>query len=352
MTAEGEVSIMGCMRIRIGVNAALVAIASAMWSGGLTAQQGVLTGDSAKGASLLVEARKTLGNEDKLRGVRTLQAKGSFRRIAGSNQVEGELEVLVALPDKMKRIEDMSPPGGGPAIVRIQALNGTDFWDENSGGGPGGFVFGGAPGRFGGGPPGRVGGGPDGRRGPVSGPDQAGPVPPGVEQGARGNIDPERLRQTQLRQRQADLTRLLLVCLLSTEAPPVWVGTAESPDGKADVLEIRPADGGAAIRLFLDASSHMPLMITWQGIAPMFIIRGGGAGRGPGSPGGDAQPPLPPRPQQAMLRMTMADYKDVDGIKLPHTITRGINGETNEEWSISSYKLNQTFKTNTFEQKK
>jgi len=50
--------------------------------------------------------------------------------------------------------------------------------------------------------------------------------------------------------------------------------------------------------------------------------------------------------------MTMADYKTVNGIKLPHTITRGVNGQTNEELTVSSYKLNPTFKPNTFEQKK
>jgi hypothetical protein len=160
------------------------------------------------------------------------------------------------------------------------------------------------------------------------------------------------------------------------------VGTAQSPDGTADVLELKPADGTAPTRLFLDSSTHVPLMITWQGAAPQFGRRGGGRGSPGGAGAGAPNPPAaqggtvppssdaapPPAPQaggdaaqaprragpaaQATLQMTMADYKAVNGIKLPFTITRGINGQTNEEWTVSSYKLNQTLKPNTFEQKK
>jgi hypothetical protein len=201
--------------------------------------------------------------------------------------------------------------------------------------------------------------------------------------GGRGAIDPERLRQALLRQRQGDFQRMLAGWLLTTDAPVAWVATAESPDGKADVLEIKPADG-AAMRLFLDESTHMPLMVTWQGAAPQGGGRGGGRrgqpGRGPqGAPdqggpqgipapgaqqlppqgGGAAQggndPAAGPRrggtPPVATLQMTFSDYKAVNGVKFPQTITRGINGQTNEEWSIASYKVNPSLKADFFAQK-
>ena len=352
--------------------ASLLAVAPTILLGqGGPAPEGVIVGDPVKGASLLAEARTSVGGEDKLRAVKTLQVKGGFRRTAGQNQIDGEIELLIAPPDKMKRTEDTSLPGGGPAIVLTQALNGTQVWDENSGGGRAGGIFIGGPGGggFGGGggrPPGggAIGGGRGGGRG-----GDAGGAPQGTEQG-RGNVDPERIRQAQLRQRQADLSRLMLVWLLATDAPVSWVGTAESPDGKADVLEVRPADSPAT-RLFLDATTHVPLMITWQGVAPQIFIRGGR--RGAGEPGGGAdqgapgappatagQPAVPPdaqgprrgAPPQATLQMTMTDYKVVGGIKLPHTITRGVNGQTSEEWHDLNYKVNPSFKANTFEQKK
>jgi hypothetical protein len=46
--------------------------------------------------------------------------------------------------------------------------------------------------------------------------------------------------------------------------------------------------------------------------------------------------------------MHLSDYKAIGGIKLPHLVTRGANGETSEEWTIKSYKINPNFKANTF----
>ena len=48
------------------------------------------------------------------------------------------------------------------------------------------------------------------------------------------------------------------------------------------------------------------------------------------------------------LEMHLAEYKAVNGIKFPHLITRGVSGETNEEWVIKSYKVNPNLKANTF----
>jgi len=330
-----------------------------------SAQEGVLTGDTAKGAAVLVEARKALGG-DKLAEVKAIQMKGSFRRTAGNNQLEGDLEIILQLPDKMKRVEDRSAPGGGPAVISTQALNGTQVWDENTGGGAGfggGFAgFGGGFGDRGGFRGGAPAGG--GGRGAVGGGGRAGGGAPSDRQGGQGDpaanggrvaIDPERLRQALLAQRQADLQRMLVGWLLMTDAPVTWVATAEAPDGKADVLEIKPA-GGTPMRLFLDASTHMPLMVTWQGGAPQGGGRGGRRGQPGGAPpGAPAAGPAPGAeqvpPQVATLQMTFADYKAVSGVKFPQTVTRGINGQTNEEWSLSNYKVNPSLKADAFSQK-
>jgi hypothetical protein len=282
-----------------------VALAAATATGGFAQ-------DVARGAAVLAEARKALGGEERFAAVRTMQARGDFRRIAGQNTIDGELELLIELPDKLRRNEDLSPPGGGPAIVRTEVLNGSDVWDENTGGGQ--FVF---------------------RRGGPGG----GTGDRGAVRGGRAAIDPEQLRQLQVRTRQADLARVLLALLLTTSGTVAWVGTAESPDGKADVLEIKPIEGPLT-RLFLDVNTHVPLMLTWQGVAPRMMI----ARRG-----GDPPPAAaPPRPQETTLRMTLGEYKTVNGLRLPHFITRGANDETTEEWTISSYRINPTFRADTF----
>jgi len=148
------------------------------------------------------------------------------------------------------------------------------------------------------------------------------------------------LKEFQRRTRQAELFRYKVMVLLDTDAPVAWVGVAESPDGKADVLEITPADGSPT-RLFLDQSTYMPLMVTWQGGA------GPGGRRGRGGDQPQQQTPQPPAPPPT-LQLTLGDYKSVNGIKLPHHITRGANGQTLEEWTVKSYKVNPSFKSDVF----
>lgn len=229
--------------------------------------------------------------------------------------VEGELTIAIALPGQFRRDETLSFGPGGPSVERTEVLNGTESWEKNSGGGRGmGFFMG----RAGGGGPG---GGPAG--GPP--PDRPQPTPE----------DLERLRALQLQNRRADFGRLLLALLLTTDAPVAWVGTAESPDGTADVLEIAPP-GSPVTRLFLASESHMPLMASWVAGAP----RGGGGRRGAGRAGGGFQP--------ATFEMHFSEYKPVNGVSLPHLITRGINGETIEELEVSRYRVNPALKADTF----
>jgi outer membrane lipoprotein-sorting protein len=297
------------------------------------------TEDPQKGAALIAEARKAIGGDDKLRAVKTLQSKGTYKRTAGNNTQEGDVEVLIELPNKYRRNE-LSGFAGGPTQERVEVLNGDDVWDINAaGGGFGGFGrFGrGGGGDFGGGR--RGDGGFRGQGGQAGQPDGAQAAP-----GGRGAIDPERLKEIQRRQRQTELARLTLMWLLTTDQPVVWVGTAQSPEGNADVLEVRAADGPST-RIFLDQSTHLPLMMTTQA----------GGGRGGLRRGGPEAPTPNDAPrrggaggQPITIETHLSDYKAVSGIKLPHLITRGVNGQTNEEWEIKSFKINPGLKGNTF----
>jgi hypothetical protein len=275
--------------------------------------------DTSKGAALLADARRALGGEDKLSAIKALDVRGDFTRAAGQTSLEGELQIRLERPDRLRRDEDLSLPGGGPAIIRTEVLNGSTVWDDVSGGG-GVFV-----GRFGRGDRGGGGGG---------------------NGGGRAAIDPAQLEEAQRRARQIELSRFMLAWLVTTDGPAAWVATAESPDGKADVIEITPATG-PAVRLFLDQATHMPLMMTWQGPAPQLFVRGRGARGGRDGSGQRGDGP-PPQREQATLQMTLGDYKTVSGVKLPHLITRGVNDMTIEEWTIKSYRVNPSFKADVF----
>jgi hypothetical protein len=71
--------------------------------------------------------------------------------------------------------------------------------------------------------------------------------------------------------------------------------------------------------------------------------RGGGQGGGQGGGDGRGAAPAP-----ITIETHLSEYKTAGGIKLPHLITRGVNGQTNEEWEIKSYKINPNLKANTF----
>lgn len=303
----------------------------------LTTSAPVHAQDAAKGAALLADARKAIGGDDKLAAIKRLQVSGTFLRSTGPDQViDGDFDIFLELPDKYRRNEITGFAGAN--VERTEALNGAEVWDASSGGlaggrgfpGGGGFGRGGGGDRGGGGGGFRGGGFERGRNQPQNGGAQADSAP----------LD-ERLKEQQRRTRQAELARLALVWLMTTDGAATWIGTAQAPEGTADVLEVRPTTG-VPTRLFLDPSTHMPLMITWSGQPS----RGGDIRRR----GAAAAAPAAPAQGQATLELHMSEYKAVNGIKLPHLITRGTEGITQEEIKIKSFKINPTLKPDTFVQ--
>ena len=332
--------------------------------------------DTAKGASLMADARKALGGEDKLAAIKRFELKGTNTQVTPQQTLEGDLTMQVEAPDKFKIEREIDLPGGSITITQTQALNGNEVWDVTDGN---------LPGRFGGGGRGGDGGfrgGGGGNRGGGIGNLLGGVL--GNNQGA-ANADPARaaqLQELQRKNRQTDLARYLVAFLAMTSETPAWIGTAVTPkDEKADVLEFTTPDG-TTTRLFLDITTHIPLMMTYSAPAPRGAGRGqggqggqGGAarggdnaggggrrGRGDGS-GGDAPQGGQAadaqggrrggvQPQQITMEMYLGDYKVENGIKMPHHITREIMGEIQEELIVKNVKLNPNFKSNTFTQPK
>jgi hypothetical protein len=271
--------------------------------------EGLAQGAADRAAAVLADARTALGGNDRLEAVRSLQASGEFRRSMGEMQMDGELEILLERPDKLRRNEDLNMPGGA-MMTRTEVLNGEEVWDDSGQRGGMGHSMG-----F-------------------------------VMRGPGGDADPERIKEMQRRMRRAELTRFSLAWLLTSNAIVSYAGVAEASDGTADVLEFTPSDG-PAVRLFVDQQTHLPLMLTWKGPQPRMLVRrmAGGSREDAERAARDAAeaPPV-----EATFEMRLGNYQAVDGVKLPHEITRAINGQTNEEWTITSYKVNPSFKSNTF----
>ena len=257
--------------------------------------------------AVLAAAREALGGEKKLSAVKAFTATGRTRQVRGDNLVPIEFEIQVELPDKYSRRDEFPAQDAGPAT---SGFNGESLIQIPA-------------------PP-----APVARAG--------GPPPPSPEQ-----------QQAALRARVAvvkqDFARLMLgMFAASYSAFPLtfdYVAQAEAPEGKADVIDVKgPANFTA--RLFVNAQTHLPIMVSWRQAAPP--ARGGGPGpargggpppgRGGDAPPGAAAPPAPPAPVEN--RLYFADYRDVDGLKLPFRIRRAVASDTIEETTFDRFRIN------------
>jgi hypothetical protein len=195
---------------------------------------------------------------------------------------------------------------------------------------------------------------------------------PGQGPGGTGGPTPEQLNEARVRRMRVQMQRLTAALLADAGTQWVDAGIAESPDGKADILETKE-ETGRTLRLFIDQNSKLPLMVQYQDPKPMVMINGG-PGRGPGGPGGPPPPPGAPgdgpqpqlTPEEMQKRMEemrrnppplgtyamhLSEFKKVDGIMLPHKIETSLDGEPNEEWTIEKYKVNAAIKADFWEKK-
>lgn len=221
--------------------------------------------------AVMAAARAALGGDAKIAAVKTFIATGRTRQVRGENLVPIEFEIQAELPDKYSRYDEFPAQDAGPvtagfvgdALVLIPRP---------------------AP------PPPRPG---------------APAPPPGVQ---------EALLRQRLNGAKQDFARLMLgMFATSTPAFPLtysYVGQAEAPQGKADVIEAKGPNNFTA-RLFIAGDTRLPIMLTWQGA-----------------------------PQTSEQRLFFADYRGVDGLKLPFRIRRAAGAETTEETTFDRYRIN------------
>ena len=266
-------------------------------------------------AGVIAAAREALGGEKKLTAVKTMVATGRTRQVRGDNLVPIEFEIALELPDKYARKDEIPAQESGPTITGYNGETSLQFPVPSP-------------------PPARAGG----------------PPPPTPEQQAAAS----RARLNTVRQ---DVARLMLGMFAgSSSAYPLtftYVGKAEAPQGKADVLDVKgPAGPGAfAARLFISDTTHLPIMLTWTAPAPP--MRGGPPRGEPPSPGGSSPAsagqgqPAPPE-----SRLYFGEYKEVGGLQLPFRLRRAFGPDTVEETTFDGFKINAKIDPKKFEVKK
>ncbi|HYS27568.1 MAG TPA: hypothetical protein VEP46_18290 [Vicinamibacterales bacterium] len=283
-------------------------ISLAMTLGGLAARA---AGDT-KAEQLLAQARAALGGEKNLSKVQGLTASGTYQRTMQDRQLSGEITIELQLPDKMLRTETMNPMGD-MTVVTEQGINGEKLLrSQRSVNAPPGAVI---------------------RMGP----------PPA------GDAEAQAIRNA-----RADFARTVVALLLTAPSSVpleyAYGGEAESDEGKADVVDAK-GPGSFAARIFLDQKNHRPLMLQYRGVAPQMRIQTQRVD-GPPDPARiqraeQAAAGAPP-PPLVDITLFLDDYKPVDGVLLPHHLSRSIDGKLTEEMTFKTIRINPAFKPDTF----
>ena len=272
--------------------------------------------EKERGRELIAKVREALGGDAKLKAIQSLEVSGKIRRVIQDQDVSGELLLEFLLPDRFKRTETMEFMGGAARVIRTSSLNGDEQWEDAS-------SSGGA-----------------------------------VVKIARPGGDSPEAKATQLQQSRSEMARYVLSLLLaSTAATPLelaYGGEAEAPDGKAFAITAKGPNGFAAT-LFVDQTTYYPLMLSFRSTAPQFSMVQKQASVGHG--GGheqiedalkDAKEKSAAPAKQADFQLSFGDYRVIDGIRLPHHITKAVDGQVNEEIEIAGYKINPAMKPEKF----
>ena len=112
-----------------------------------------------------------------------------------------------------------------------------------------------------------------------------------------------------------------------------YIGQAEAPQGKAHVLEASGA-GNFVARFFVHTETNLPVMVSWTA---------------PARPA-PQQPAKPTGPPES--RLYFADYRDVDGLKLPFRLRRAVGADTTEETILDRFRINTKVDSRKFEVRK
>lgn len=299
-----------------------------------------------RAAKVLADARAALGGEQKIVSVKSLTTTGRTRRVQGDNLVPIEFEMAVELPDKYMRRDEIPAQESDPTT---NGFNGEAL---------------------------------------VQSPPMTPPEPrPGMPAPPAGQFE-AMLKQRALTTKQ-DFARLMLgMFATSYSGYPLtfkYIGQAEAPQGKADVLEAVGA-GNFTVRFFVHTETHLPVMVSWQAPVRPGPQRGGGPGGPPASarvpadkpaagappatpapaapsappasappaPGAAAAPGAAPKPPAAPPenRLYFADYRDVDGLKLPFRLRRAVGTDTTEETTFDRFRINAKIDPRKFEVRK
>jgi hypothetical protein len=280
---------------------------------------------------LLAASRQALGGDAALSAITSFSVTGSLTRMVGPGTTSS-IDIKCVLPDRFLRVsqQTMDAPGSSFTTTRYEGFNRDEpLFDVISPNAPFPVMM------------------------------RSGPEPRTPDEIAAA------------KQRQAVSGKKLFVQLslplfgASFAGHPLTFtagGQVQLREGTADVVIANAADA-FEWRLFLDATTHLPVRLSWiakpivmMSTSTMVAVNSRTGAVASGGP----PPPLPPGDPTVGLPdvrwdMTIGDYRVADGVNWPHRLTTSFNGDKRERFEdlrLGRFRLNPSIDAKVFTRRK
>lgn len=288
------------------INSLAVATLSDGIGVGFAASSAVAQTSDERAQAILTKARAAIGDEARLKLIESLSAEGSYRREADGRTADGGLTLYFNRADQYARSEFFAPPQGSKVFFD-RVLDGAKGW-----------------------------------------------LKPRVEGDKSINFagfDDENTQAEERTRMRVDYPLQMLAILLAApqNAPLefVYAGNENAGGSQYEVVEVRGQNDFAA-RMFFDAVSQRFARLTYKGYLarPMGARRMNQQADGSYVPADSESAKLAEskdsvkKPQTEEITLTVAEYRPVDGLMLPHRITRSTANGSRETWEFKAYRLN------------
>ncbi len=288
----------------------LVAFAFLAFAGAARAQD--------RAQQLLGQARQAAGIDAAAKDVATFAAKASVKTVSPQINMEiaADTDVELIVPDKFRKTQSISI--AGQSLEVTTGVNGDTMLYDDGG------------------------------------------------RAAALGVDPTKgpLADDMRKQLKGEAFRLQMLYLLTLPRglafTASYAGEAEAPDGKADVVDVKGPES-FLLRIFLDKQTHRLLMASYTVEAPdmqpgqIQEITKKAMTDNPGNQGAAAKAvseAIAKMPRKSKtVQMRFSDYKKVNGVLFPHHMNVESEGQGQEDWTFSSFKLNPPLKPEKFEKK-
>ena len=256
---------------------------------------------------VLADMRQALGGDAALNAVQAFSVDGVETRTMADHTASANVEFACALPDRCIKVRRIATPFGGDT-VETYGFNGDAHIRRRA---------------------------------------SSIPYPPDPFASETPDQKADRARRAALASRH-EFARLAIPMLGVPAVDPVDVAVIgqETLDGKPmDVLRLQAADGYEA-RLYVDAASHLPAMISWMGLREIVfttssmevVQRGQVVGSSPQAPFPTGDPTA--GVAKVERRVYYSDYRRQNAINWPRGMKEVVDGRVVLDTSLNKPKIN------------